>query len=277
MCDGSSEAMVEVQRTWEGAHADVAVRPLGVDEDLWLPVQVKSCKEQNSNGCWHFNWVHKYPGMPGPASLAHKLLLAYEDTFFAKDSLDNIILQRSETSQKGEASIAAWAPLLSAAGVEVHQELIYEMTPVDAIWWWNGKRFLIQHKTAILHHVNNGSHLVILQKSAGNKATQLYDEADFDLLAASLPENHHFYLFPMAVLVQRRLVNGHRERRQCTGSAVMLWTREAEAMQRLKEAKRCRGGGRADFWANEYLIDTHAADGGVGRLHAILESAGYST
>ncbi|CEM25458.1 unnamed protein product [Vitrella brassicaformis CCMP3155] len=318
-----------VERTYEMAHADLAVRPFGVGEDLWLPVQVKTCGEKTNYGFWFFNGVHQYPGMAvvcvalsdfriwcysgsilqqrggcgkltvcengkwdhesfrcsteldGPASLSHKLLLAYQDRFFIKDSLTNVTKRRTETSRKGEASIAAWAPLLYAAGVEVRQELIYESTPVDSVWRWNGKKFLIQHKLAPLHSGNNnGSYCVVLRKGAGKKEGrrifQLYDGDDFDLLAVSLPGDRYFNLIAMEAPVHRGVVNGHGERRQCTSATVMLWTPEAEAMQRVREEKRGRGG-RADFWANEYLIDTHADDGGVGRLHAILEGAKCST
>ncbi|CEM25443.1 unnamed protein product [Vitrella brassicaformis CCMP3155] len=156
------------------------------------------------NGKWDHESFRCSTALEGPASLSQKLLLVYQNLSFTKDSLANIMLQRSERHQKGEASIAVWAPLLSAAGVAVRQELIYEMTPVDAVWWWDGKRFLIQHKQARLHTGNNnGSSCVVLHKSAGTKATQLYDEGDFDLLAVSVPGDRYFYLIPMKVLVDR--------------------------------------------------------------------------
>ncbi|CEM00933.1 unnamed protein product [Vitrella brassicaformis CCMP3155] len=297
----------EVQRTYEFAHADLAVRPFGVGEDLWLPVQVKTCKQKSSSGgrAWFFHLVQQYAGMPvvcvalreyriwcydgsmlkeeggksghiaisengkwdhekfrcsatleGQESLAHKLLLAYHDTAFIKDSLGNIMRQRSETHQKGEESVAAWAPLLSAAGMDIRpRQLRYEDTPVDAVWRWNGKKFL---------------------KSAGRKGArltiQLYEEQDFDLLAVSVPGDRYFYLIPTEVLVQRGKVRGNGERRKCSGSSLYLWTPEAQVMQKRKEENGCRGR-KADFWASEYLIDTCADDGRVGRLHAILEGA----
>ncbi|CEM00946.1 unnamed protein product [Vitrella brassicaformis CCMP3155] len=248
----------EVQRTYEKAHTDLAVRSLGVYEDVWLPVQVKTTKKKSSNygRAWQFHHVDQYAGIPvvcvalsdyriwcysgsmlkevcgrsgllavyengkwdhakfrcstaldGPASLSHKLLLAYQGPSFAKNSLANIMLQRSERHQKGEASVAAWAPLLSAAGMDVRpRQLSYEDTPVDAVWCWNGRKFLIQHKLAgIRTDHTNGSYLVVLHKSAGKeggrRTYRLYDEGDFDLLAVSLPGDRFFYLIPMAVLV----------------------------------------------------------------------------
>uniref|UniRef100_A0A0G4GUB2 Protein Abitram n=1 Tax=Chromera velia CCMP2878 TaxID=1169474 RepID=A0A0G4GUB2_9ALVE len=48
------------------AHADLAVRPKGYTEDLWLPVQVKSTRRQNrftKSASWKFRKVCGYGGM----------------------------------------------------------------------------------------------------------------------------------------------------------------------------------------------------------------------
>jgi hypothetical protein len=71
---------IEVKRCCEGCLVDFAIRPHGVEEDVWLPIQMKSTQHA-SHGKYIFHWSSTY------SNLVAILLVLEEDKLWVLEGV----------------------------------------------------------------------------------------------------------------------------------------------------------------------------------------------
>jgi hypothetical protein len=208
-----------VLKTHEGCKADMIVKPLECNEDIWLPVQLKHCNgtgeqfsfhhmnkydkmavicmETNTNRLWFFNGTNlKFEsltiGLVNSKYEKHEVTIkrleknlknAYDDNNFMKDTRDNLIIPVCESHQKEHHN-------------RVKREKAFvnnfelEYPTIDGSKWdlkINGKR--VQDKC--LQMKTKTSMFLLL------KGYKLYDN---DFYWMNVPNCNKFFMFPEMVL-----------------------------------------------------------------------------
>jgi DNA-directed RNA polymerase subunit RPC12/RpoP len=231
-------------KTNDGCLADMAIKPVGVEEDQWMPVQIKTT-QLNETG-YSFNCTDKYDGMliicmcwtdkkmwffDGSLMKHTKISIGkhnskYEDNFVEHGRLQEITLKYYNKLPKVPLE-QLMIPLSTNQQTE-HDFRKLRETRIDFLsitypeksnlvydFMLNGKK--VQEKVCSLKRRGGNGIVVGLFKNGGKFNTEVeytpsgrnkisYEKGDNDLYWLHMPDKQYFYVLPEAFLIQESLV-----------------------------------------------------------------------
>jgi hypothetical protein len=258
------------QKMVEGTHADFAIKPIEVSDDLWLPVQLKTtlCLQAITK-TYHFHKKKDYINIPlvclcmqdkrmwmmngndarcktainigGKKSIYDVYeVVDIQDSFqkaydlFPKKQLSEInspISPAQQQEQQYRRLREQYLPFLS---------FVYSIVDGDVTDFVLG-RWKIQEKVAS-RHVRNGkfkSYVVMLHRS-NNK---FYQKGQNDSYWVAIPDSSTVYIIPERVLIERGYIHDPSSPRSKYKTALSLYPQGVRSESNLSG------------WANDYMFD----------------------
>jgi len=238
-----------VERTFEGCIVDIYIKPININEDLWLPVQMKSTARKGSQNRYMFNnssndysnlvlccmsnedqrfWIFDNDNHPnvniGISKINEKSKSKY-DKF--EVTSNNLVEKFSELykSQKLISKKEALTPFYDSACKEVKYRLIRE-EKIDYLNFEYPEIQLQNYDFTINKKKVQEKILTILKKGRGLKASLCkclgrydkcpYEKNDNEFYWFHIQDSQQFYIIPQEVLINNGYIksdkfNGRKE------------------------------------------------------------------